>query len=93
MIFRPDHVEGNIPLQGDYTVRIHGIFVLHGGEHEITIPVHAELAGDRWSCSAKFSVPFVDWGLKNPSNFLLRVNHAVDVELQLKGSLQSRPVQ
>jgi len=88
VIFRPDRVKGKIPLQGNCTAQIHGIFVLHGSEHEITIPVQAELAGDHWSGSAKFSVPFIDWGLKNPSNLFLKVNHAVDVELQLKGSLQ-----
>jgi polyisoprenoid-binding protein YceI len=88
VIFRPDRVEGKVPLQGNCTAQVHGIFVLHGSEHEITIPVQAELEGQSWFGSAKFSVPFIDWGLKNPSNFLLRVNHAVDIELQLKGSLQ-----
>jgi hypothetical protein len=33
-------------------------------------------------------VPFVDWGLKNPSNFFLKVNHAVEIELELKGRLK-----
>ena len=89
VIFRPDRVEGKIAREGNSSVQVHGVFVLHGREHEITIPVQAELAGDRWSGNAKFSEPFIDWGLKNPSNFLLRVSHTVDVGLQLKGSLQS----
>lgn len=89
VIFRPDRVEGKITPQGTFTVQVHGIFVLHGHEHELTVPVQAELAGDRWTGSAKFSVPFIDWGLKNPSSFLLKVNHAVEIELELKGSLQN----
>jgi polyisoprenoid-binding protein YceI len=89
VIFRPDRVEGKVAPQGPFTVQVHGLFVLHGGEHELTVPVQAELSGDHWSGSAKFSVPFVDWGLKNPSNFLLKVNHAVEIELELKGSLQN----
>src|SRR5713226_2074336 len=89
VIFRPDRVEGSIAPQGTFTVQVHGLFVLHGGEHELTVPVQAELSGDHWSGSAKFSVPFVDWGLKNPSNFFLKVNHAVEIELELKGSLQN----
>jgi polyisoprenoid-binding protein YceI len=89
VIFRPDRVEGKIMPQGTFTVQVHGLFVLHGNEHELTVPVQAELAGDRWMGSAKFSVPFIDWGLKNPSNFLLKVNHAVEIELELKGSLQN----
>ena len=89
VIFRPDHVEGKITPQGISNVQVHGLFVLHGSEHELTVPVQAEFAGDHWTGTAKFNVPFIDWGLKNPGNFFLRVNHSVEIELKLKGSLQS----
>jgi polyisoprenoid-binding protein YceI len=88
VIFRPDRVEGKITPQGTFTVQVHGLLVLHGSEHELTVPVQAELAGDHWTASAKFNVPFVDWGLKNPGNFFLKVDHTVQLELELKGSLQ-----
>jgi polyisoprenoid-binding protein YceI len=88
VIFRPDRVEGKIAPQGKFTIQVHGLFVLHGSEHELTVPVQAEFAGDNWTGSAKFNVPFIDWGLKNPSNFFLKVNHAVEIELEMKGSLQ-----
>ncbi len=89
VIFRPDRVEGKIAPQGTSTVQVHGILVLHGSEHELTVPVQAELAADRWTGNGKFSVPFIDWGLKNPSNFFNKVNHAVEIDLELKGSLQN----
>jgi polyisoprenoid-binding protein YceI len=89
VIFRPDRAEGKIPPQGPFTVQVHGLFILHGTEHELAVPVQAQLSGDQWTGSAKFSVPFIDWGLKNPSNFFLKVNHAVEIELELKGSLQN----
>jgi polyisoprenoid-binding protein YceI len=89
VIFRPDRVEGKIAPQGESNVQVHGILVLHGSEHEVAVPVHAEITGDRWTGSAKFNVPFIDWGLKNPSNFFLKVNHVVEIELELKGSLQN----
>jgi polyisoprenoid-binding protein YceI len=89
IVFRPDHVEGKIATQGTSTVQVHGIFVLHGSEHELTVPVQAELGKDHWTGSSNFSVPFIDWGLKNPGNFFLKVNHAVNIALELKGSLQS----
>jgi polyisoprenoid-binding protein YceI len=88
-IFRPDRIDGKISAQGPWTANLHGVFILHGAEHELTIPVHGELTGDRWKATAKFSVPFVQWGLKNPSNFLLKVNPAVDIEADLVGALQS----
>ena len=89
VIFRPDRVDGKITPQGPFTVNVHGLLVLHGSEHELTVPVQAELAGDYWTGSAKFNVPFIDWGLKNPGNFFLKVNHAVEIELELQGSLQN----
>jgi polyisoprenoid-binding protein YceI len=89
VIFRPDRVEGKIPPQGTFAAQVHGLIILHGSEHELTVPVQAELAGDHWTGSAKFNVPFIDWGLKNPGNFFLKVNHAVEIELELKGSLQN----
>ena len=89
IIFRPDRVEGKIASQGNFKVQVHGILILRGSEHELTVPVQAEFAADRWTGSAKFSVPFIDWGLKNPSSFLLKVNHTVEIELELKGNLQN----
>ena len=89
IIFRPNRVEGKIAPQGSFSVQVHGVFVLHGSEHELTVPVQAEFLGDHWAGSAKFNVPFIDWGLKNPSNFFLKVNHTVEIELELKGSLQN----
>ncbi len=89
IIFRPDRVEGKIAPQGTFTVQVHGVFVLHGSEHELTVPVQAEFTGDHWTGEAKFNVPFIDWGLKNPSNFFLKVNHTVEIDLELKGSLQN----
>ena len=93
IIFRPDHVEGKIAPQGVFTVQVHGVFLLHGREHELTVPVQAAFEGDHWTGTAKFKVPFIDWGLKNPSNFFLRVNHSVEIELELKGSLQGPAAQ
>jgi polyisoprenoid-binding protein YceI len=87
VVFRPDRVEGKISDQGTCNVQVHGVFVLLGREHELTVPVQAELAAEHWTGNAKFGVPFIDWGLRNPSNFLLKVDHVVEVELELKGSL------
>lgn len=89
VIFRPHSVEGKILTKGIFKVQLHGLFILHGSEHELTVPVQAELARDHWTGNAKFSVPFIEWGMKNPSNFLLKVNHTVDIELEMKGSLQN----
>jgi polyisoprenoid-binding protein YceI len=86
--FRPDRVEGQIVSQGSVTTQIHGTFLLHGTEHEITVPVQAELTADHWKGAAKFNVPYIVWGLKSPSNFFLKADKSVDVELELAGAVQ-----
>jgi polyisoprenoid-binding protein YceI len=88
VIFRPSKIDGKVSMQGTSEVRLQGKFVLHGSEHDLTVPVHAELSGDQWKGSAKFSVPYIQWGLKSPNTFLLKADPAVDVELELSGTLQ-----
>jgi hypothetical protein len=88
VIFRPNRIEGKVLAQGACSVQLHGTFVLHGGEHELTVPVQAELNGNRWKGSAKFSVPYIQWGLKSPNTFLLKADPAVEIELELSGTVE-----
>src|SRR5271169_5562283 len=88
VIFRPTKVEGKVAVPGTSEVQLHGKFLLHGSEHDLTVPVHAELTGEHWKGSAKFSVPYIQWGLKSPNTFLLKAAPVVDVELELSGTLQ-----
>jgi polyisoprenoid-binding protein YceI len=85
--FRPDRVDGKVLPGGTSTVQIHGMFAIHGAEHEITVPVEVKLEADRWSASAHFPVPYAKWGMKNPSVLFLRVGDSVDIELHAAGSL------
>jgi hypothetical protein len=90
IIFRPDRVEGAVSPQGTSSAQLHGVCVLHGSEHEITVPVRAELNSENWKGTATFGVPYNDWGLKNPGNFLLKVDHTVEIEVDMAGSLQAQ---
>jgi len=83
--FRPDHAEGTLTPQGESTLQVHGSFGIHGSEHELTVPVQINLTADKWNASARFVVPYVTWGMKNPSNFFLRVGDTVDIELRCAG--------
>ena len=85
IVFRPDRVEGQVAALGDSTVQVHGMFTIHGAEHEITIPVRVEMAPGRWNATSRFTVPYVKWGMKNPSTFVLRVDQSVGIEIQASG--------
>lgn len=77
--FRPDRVEGKIAASGTSTVQVHGMFRIHGAEHEITAPTDVTPQGDNWNVSSHFSVPYAKWGMRNPSLLFLRVGNTVDL--------------
>jgi polyisoprenoid-binding protein YceI len=85
--FRPDRVQGTVAATGKSLVQVHGVFGIHGTDHEITIPAEVELEQDHWTATVHFSVPYVQWGMKNPSTLFLRVSDAVQIDLATSGSL------
>jgi polyisoprenoid-binding protein YceI len=88
VIFRPNRIDGSVLAEGSSHVEVRGTFLLHGSEHELTVPVEAQLNGKSWKGSARFSVRYLDWGLKSPNTFLLKADPAVEIELQLSGTLE-----
>jgi polyisoprenoid-binding protein YceI len=89
VVFQPTQVEGKVGQSGASDVKLHGIFSIHGTEHDLTALVQADLTGDRWKGTSKFEVPYVKWGIKDPSNFLLKVKPVVDVELEMSGEVKA----
>jgi polyisoprenoid-binding protein YceI len=87
IVFRPDRVDGQFAAQGVSTLQVHGIFAIHGAEHEMTIPVRIDTSPGRWTANSSFAVPYIKWGMKNPSTFILRVEQSVDLEVQASGNL------
>ncbi|HMD70250.1 MAG TPA: YceI family protein [Bryobacteraceae bacterium] len=79
IVFRPDRVEGKVTLQGTSHVGLHGIFSIHGAEHEITLPAVVENDDGKYAADIAFAVPYVQWGMKNPSTLFLRVSDKVEI--------------
>lgn len=88
VIFRPDRVDGSINTEGTSNLKLHGMFSLHGVDHEFIAPVQAQLKDGQWKGSSVFDLPFVEWGLKNPSNFMLKVKKVVSIQVELAGTLE-----
>jgi len=85
-VFRPSLVDGKVAASGNSDVQLHGAFLLHGSEHELIVPVQARLDRGIWNARVKFEVPYIRWGLKDPSNWLLKVKPTVQVDLELAGT-------
>jgi polyisoprenoid-binding protein YceI len=79
IVFRPDQVEGTLAPLGASQVKLRGMLTIHGGEHEIVVPVDVQAGGGKYQAAAHFDVPYVQWGMKNPSTFILRVEKSVAI--------------
>jgi len=88
--FRPDKVEGSVARQGKSSVKVHGMFTIHGVDREITVPADVEMSADHWSAAVHFTVPYAKWGMKNPSTLFLRADDSVEIDLMAAGSLTTR---
>lgn len=88
--FRPDRIEGPVASQGKSSVKVHGMFNIHGVDREITVPADVEMSADHWTATVHFTVPYEKWGMKNPSTLFLRVKDSVEIDLVAAGSVAKR---
>jgi hypothetical protein len=61
----------------------------NGDEHPLTVSAEVLTEGERVEATASFEVPYVAWGLRDPSVFLLRVAKSVTVTVELAGTVRS----
>jgi polyisoprenoid-binding protein YceI len=89
--FAPHDLEGSIPAEGDSRVQVKGAFALLGQDHELVVPVDVRFSGSEATLDANFSIPYIAWGLKNPSTFILRAADTVQVSIHGVGTLMRDP--
>ncbi len=87
----PVKASGTLAASGESQIELNGIFRIHGGEHEVTVSAAVQIAGDQWTARIHFIVPYVQWGLKNPSTFILRVSDKVAIDVLAKGRVRPSP--
>jgi polyisoprenoid-binding protein YceI len=85
--FVPAKFSGQLKDSGDSSGPVDGTFTLLGQAHSITVPMNVHLEGDHFSASGSFSVPFVDWGVKDPSFMFMKVDKEVKIDLKLNGTV------
>lgn len=86
--FQPQSYQGTLTVPGDSTIQVSGIFTLHGTPHDITVPMQIHVDGADLSAKGSLVVPYVKWGLKDPSIFILKVAKDVHVDLNLVGKVR-----
>lgn len=89
IIFVPQKVEGRVSLDGPSQVRIQGMVQILGVQHAVTVPTETQIDHGQLKAKLEFDIPYVQWGLKDPSTFILRVDKSVKIEVQAAGSAET----
>lgn len=89
-VFVPDRFEGEIADAGTSQVELHGTLSIHGAEHPMTLSAEVEHGEDgALTAVSSFDVPYVEWGMHNPSLLFLRVADRVAVTVKTAGALHA----
>jgi hypothetical protein len=87
--FSPKTYNGMIADSGDSTIQVSGVFTLLGAAHDLTIPMQIHLDGMKATAKGQFVVPYVQWGLKNPSFLIWKAENDVTIDLNLVGQISN----
>jgi len=87
IVLRAQRLEGELAQHGTSDVTLHGEMEILGQSHEISVPIRIEIGGGRFTATTEFQVPYVEWGLEDPSTFVLRVAKVVEVTVKAEGTI------
>jgi polyisoprenoid-binding protein YceI len=79
--FAPQQVESHGVPRGEFPVVVRGVMTLHGKSHPFTVAATVERRGDDATIHCRFAIPFVAWGLEDPSILFFKVEPNVSVEV------------
>jgi polyisoprenoid-binding protein YceI len=83
IVFTPTQVRGSFDPQKASRVDVSGVMRIHGQDHDFTMPLAVQpAAAARLPCDTNFTIPYVKWGMKDASTFLLHANDTVELEIQ-----------
>jgi hypothetical protein len=85
--FAPKTYTGTIAPSGDSTIQVSGVFTLLGTPHDLAIPMQIHRDGTTATAKAEFIIPYVQWGLKNPSLLIWKAENDVTIDLNLVGQI------
>jgi polyisoprenoid-binding protein YceI len=80
-VFTANRVDGRL---GQPEVDVHGKMNMHGADHEMTLHFKVTAEGGQYTVITHFTIPYVQWGMKNPSNFILKVGDKVEVDVKAR---------
>ena len=89
ILFEPTSFEGKLSPQGSSELQVEGTMQLLGAKHTLAFPLEVSIDQGEVRVRGGFAVPYVEWGLTDPSAFVLRVGKVVDVSFEFAGLLDA----
>lgn len=86
--FSPTQFHGTIPSKGEGTIEVQGQFTLLGHSHPVHLPMTLAVSGNNLHAEGTLILPYVAWGLHDPSTFVLRVSKEVEIRVELIGTMK-----
>lgn len=87
-VFRAEKIRGTVAPAGPSQVTLDGTLSFHGADHKMSLPAKVDVQNGRLKAQTQLSIPYVEWGLKNPSVMFLRVDKVVTVNVNAEGRLE-----
>jgi polyisoprenoid-binding protein YceI len=87
----PTKMSGPFSPQGSSEIQVDGTFRIHGSDHPITLVIPLQISGSSANFKTQLVLPYVQWGMKNPSTFVLRVSDKVDLAITASGRIVQDP--
>lgn len=88
-MFRAERVRGTVPESGAGQVTLDGTLSFHGADHKLSLPAKVDVQEGRIKADTQFEIPYVEWGLHDPSLLVLRVAKVVTVKVRAEGTLEA----
>jgi polyisoprenoid-binding protein YceI len=89
IVFTPAQVRGAFDPQKASQVDVGGVMRIHGQDHDLTMTLAVQPgAGSRLQCDTHFTIPYVKWGMKDASTFLLHANDTVELEIHARAEIK-----
>ena len=88
IFFHPSQLKGAYKDTADVQdLEAQGTFNIHGADHPLSLPLKVKVTAGTVTANTQFDVPYVEWGMKNPSKFLVRVGKQVHIDVAAKGTI------
>ena len=91
VFFHPSKVSGQLKQGATQEIAVAGTFNIHGADHPLELKVKAQFDGKNLTATTSFVLPYVQWGMKDPSSGPFRVKKEVGVDIVAHGTVDTTP--